>query len=207
MDRKSLSFPFQLKAAPTPEGIFEGYCAVFGNLDRVGDVILPGAFSNSLKTIGTSLPILWQHDITEVIGVCLDLTEDTNGLFVRGQLAIATEDGKDAYELPKLGAIKGMSIGYSIPSGGATWDNEIRKIREIQLYEVSLVTFPANESATVTSVKGDLTERDLEKALRDAGLSRTEAKAVIADGFKAIGRQRDADDTSLIDALTAIYRS
>lgn len=194
METKKLTYHFELKETPTEEGIFEGYAAVFGNVDQANDVILPGAFTETLQNRKQYVPICYQHDTDDVIGVCLELSEDANGLMVKGQLAVKTEKGNDAYELLKLKAITGLSIGYAVPAGGAIWMDGVRQLRQIDLYEISLVTFPCNTEAQVSDVKSkELTERDLEKILRDAGFSQKEAKTIIGHGFKTLKTQRDVD--------------
>jgi HK97 family phage prohead protease len=208
METKKLTYQFALKAAPTEEGIFEGYAAVFGNVDQANDVILPGAFSATLENRKQYVPICYQHDTDDVIGVCLELAEDENGLLVKGQLAIKTEKGNDAYELLKLKAITGLSIGYAIPVGGAVWSDGVRQLKQIELYEISLVTFPCNVEAQVSSVKAnELTERDLEKILRDAGFSQKEAKTIISSGYKTLKSQRDVDESAaLLEQIRQIYK-
>jgi HK97 family phage prohead protease len=192
-------------------GIFEGHAAVTGNVDLGGDLILPGAFGDTIKTTGGRVPLLWQHDRHRPIGVGLEMAEDDKGLWIKAQIVIESRDGADAYALLKAKAIQGLSIGYSLPPGSATWDDKrgIRKLSKVNVHEYSAVTFPMNPKAKVTKVKSeDMTERDIEAILRDGGLSSKEAKTLIASGFKALKAQRDVDandDVALIDALKAIY--
>lgn len=173
---------------------FEGYASTFGNEDRVGDVIEKGAFTMSLAKRKPKL--LWQHKTDEIIGVFDEMREDDRGLYAKGRLFPEVQRGKEAYALLKGGAIDSMSIGFSIPKGSAEYDRErdIRIIKQVDLYETSLVTFPANEMAQVTGVKNELprTEREFEQFLRDAGYSRKQAKGITLEGFKAEGNQRDA---------------
>ena len=132
------------------EGEFEGYAAVFSNVDLAGDVIEPGAFTKTLQE-NKVIPILWQHKQDEPIGVTTEIMQDDYGLHVKGQLNLNTTRGREAYELLKQGAIKGLSIGYETVK--ETWINGIRHIKEIRLWEYSLVTFPANVEARVVAVK------------------------------------------------------
>lgn len=132
------------------EGEFEGYAAVFSNVDLAGDVIEPGAFTKTLQE-NKVIPILWQHKQDEPIGVTTEIMQDDYGLHVKGQLNLNTTRGREAYELLKQGAIKGLSIGYETLK--ETWINGIRHIKEIRLWEYSLVTFPANVEARVVAVK------------------------------------------------------
>jgi HK97 family phage prohead protease len=187
---------------------FSGYGAVFGNVDSYGDVISPGAFAETLAAAkaGGHWPVmLSQHggfsaeDMTP-IGVWTDLSEDGVGLRVTGKLA-NTPRGREAYELLKMtprAAIDGMSIGYIAKEWTPRTKPEEprRTLKKIDLYEISLVTFPANGKARVKDVKSldDLsTLADVEDFLRDAGnLSRSQAKTIISR-VKAFDL-RDADD-------------
>ena len=124
--------------------------------------------------------------------------EDNKGLFVKGQLAMGTQKGREAYELLKMGALDGMSIGFRAdPEKQGYNENKrgVRTLKEVDLMEISLVTFPMNESALIETVKGNAKNiREWETILREAGgLSRTEAKI----GAKALSEslsQRDAGD-------------
>jgi HK97 family phage prohead protease len=192
-------------------GEFEGYGAVFGNEDSYGDVIVKGAFKGAIrdsKKSDTWPAMLLQHGFTSdfdmPIGVWTEMEEDEFGLKMKGQLAINTQRGRDAYELLKMQprpAINGLSIGY-IPrkfDTGTKPGEPRRTLKEIQLMEVSLVTFPANDLARVENVKSDLTIRIAENALRDVGFTQSQAKSILAQGYSAT-MQRDVDD---VDAITA----
>lgn len=187
------SYPLEIKEFDN-EGKFSGYGAVFGNIDGWGDVIKKGAFKNSIKS--RKPVMLWQHDSSEPIGYYEKIFEDDTGLFVEGQLLLDIEKAKEAHILLKNKAIKGLSIGY-IP---VDWryeklnGQEVRMLNEIDLWEVSLVTFPANPAANVTDVKSLQTIRDVENALRDAGFSQVEAKAVISACKSSIQRDAELDD-------------
>ncbi|WP_444668476.1 HK97 family phage prohead protease [Cereibacter changlensis] len=134
------------------EGSITGYGAVFGNVDGVGDVVVSGAFKNSLDA-GLFPKMLWNHDPSTVIGIFDEVREDEKGLFVKGRFA-DTEKGKEIRELVKLGAIDSLSIGYRTVDYAYTNEGN-RLLKEVRLYEVSLVTFPANELASITSIKSD----------------------------------------------------
>ena len=188
---------------------FSGYGAVFGNVDAYGDVIAKGAFAKTIgefKTSGVWPSMLSQHggwamgadDMTPV-GVWTEIREDDHGLYVEGQLA-DTVRGKELYTLMKMSprpAINGMSIGY-MPIEWAMRskpEEPRRTLTNVDLVEISLVTFPANGKARVTGVKSDgqaPSIRELERALRDAGCSRNQAKAILSEGFKAMPL-RDAE--------------
>lgn len=171
------------------DGIIEGYGSVFGNVDSDGDIVALGAF---VKSISKKKPMmLWQHDTREVIGMWDEVREDSKGLFVKGRLF--KDDiprAKEAYTLLKEGAISGMSIGF-VTKQAVSDDRKNRIITEADLWEVSIVTFPANDRATVTRVKaaGIETVRDLERALRDAGYSKAASRDVAS---RFMEKRRDA---------------
>lgn len=148
MDR--LTFRFETKALDDEAGMFEGYASVFGNVDLGGDVIDAGAFKKTLKEV-KGRPILWQHFSDMPIGVEIEAAEDEHGLRVKGQLNLATQQGAEAYALLKQGALRGLSIGFNTVKDAIT-DN-IRHIKELKLWEWSVVTFPMNTLANVTAVK------------------------------------------------------
>jgi uncharacterized protein len=204
---------------------FSGYGAVFGNTDSYGDVIDKGAFRKTIgeaKKSGQYPAMLMQHggwamsadDLTP-IGIWTEFEEDDTGLKVTGKLA-DTVRGREAYGLMKMSprpAISGLSIGYRAKKFtiGTKPDEPRRRLHEVELVEVSLVTFPANPKARIGAVKSGsgLTIRDAETALRDVGFSLSEAKAVLAKGFGAIEHREDAvaEDVvlaSLADLAAAI---
>ncbi len=191
-ENKILNFPFEIKQEDVEEsGIFKGYGSVFNNKDAHYEIIMPGAFT---KTIlkggrnGNGVAMLYQHDARRPIGIWTLLAEDKKGLRVEGQLAMKTKDGKETFELMKIGALKGLSIGYDTIIDEMDKDKKVRFIKEVDLWEISPVTFGANKKATVTNVKKiDIekikeakTERELEKVLREAdGFSECSAKFLV----------------------------
>lgn len=199
---------------------FTGYGAVFGNVDSYGDVIEAGAFSKFLADVKAGnqpWPAMlsqhggWQMSAEDMtpIGVWTDFAEDGHGLKVTGQLA-DTPRGLEMHKLMKMSprpAIDGMSIGYIAKE----WEprskpeDPKRKLKRIDLIEVSIVTRPANGKARVESVKNDWTERDFERLLtRDAGLSRSDALVVINQGFKSLIAMRDAGSSELAELAQAL---
>lgn len=213
---------FEVKFAEdggAPAGSFEGYAAVFGNVDAHGDVIEPGAFAKSLlerSRQGRPLPPMYKmHGAMtgnrhEPVGLWTQMAEDSNGLSVKGRLVgLDTEQGKWTYAQLKEGALKGLSIGYSVPPHGARKGSgkpgEPRRIiKQAELAEVSLVDQPSNARAMIYALKmrafGNCpaetltTIRDFEAFLRDAGgFSHAAAKAIAAGGFKARPDPRDED--------------
>ena len=163
------------------KGKFEGYASIFGNKDLGNDVVVEGAFRKSLmRRKPKNVKMLMQHDTKMPIGVYDKIKEDENGLKVQGRLALGTQKGKEAYELLKMGALDGLSIGYKADPKKQVYDERKRKryLKEVDLMEISLVTFPMNPKAQITSVKAnDRTIRDWEKFLREEGnLSRSQSK-------------------------------
>ena len=199
------NFPFELKSLDEESGEFEGYASVFGNKDQGGDIVEKGAFAASLKGRGPkNIKMLADHDPTKRVGVWTEMNEDAQGLRVKGRLLLEKSIGKDAHIDLKSGALSGLSIGGRTKSDSYDGRKRARVIKEFDLYEISLVTFPMNEQAQVFSVKSlsDLTAddfREIEATLRTKGLSRTDAVKAVS-GFKE-WFQRDAGtpDTSSRD--------
>lgn len=138
------------------DGEFEGYASVFGNVDSYGDIVERGAFKKTIKESKGQVPILWQHDAYEPIGVSMELEEDEKGLRTRGQLVLEVSRAAQARALMKAKALGGLSIGYSAIKFVINTDkqSEVRRhLKELKLWEYSPVTFPANTLATVGSVK------------------------------------------------------
>lgn len=208
-DTKRLDVPLLVKAI-SEDGTFSGYGSVFNVEDRVGDIVAPGAFEKSLEEWAKKgrLPaLLWMHDSSQPIGIYTEMREDAHGLYVEGKLLKGeVKQAAEAYALLKAKAIGGLSIGYRVKR--EEWDNDtfIRTLKEVELWEVSLVTFPANPDAQVSTVKQIKTIREFEAALRDEfGFSHAQAKAVASRGFKAAAEHRD-DDAGLGDSLARISR-
>ena len=197
--REIRSFALSIKATGD-DGSVEGYGSVFGVRDNYDDVIASGAFAQTLKdhkSAGTMPAMLWQHDSCEPIGVWTEMVEDGKGLKIKGKLALDTVRGKEAHALLKMGALNGLSIGFVSKQWAYDRDTEVRTLTEIDLWEVSLVTFPANEKARITGVKAAdvaavTTVRQAEKALRDAGFSDDAAKAFVASVKRIALDERDA---------------
>lgn len=188
--------------------IFEGLASTFGNLDLVGDIVMPGAFKESIKK---QLPVvLWQHNSDEPIGMPIEIREVKEGLFIKVKLPKddVFVSGRVMPQL-RVGSIKRMSIGFhaidfEIDQKG------IRKLFKVILEEVSLITFAANLSAIVTDVKSinveDVkkitTRREFENFLRDAGCSKSAAEIAASNKFNESLRGEPADDD--VDLKNAI---
>jgi HK97 family phage prohead protease len=196
-----LDVPFKIKAV-SEDGLFSGYGSVFGVIDSYKEVVAPGAFAESLSQRTPAL--LWQHRSGEPIGVYSALREDQTGLYVEGKLALKTARGAEAYELLKMGAISGLSIGFVTRDDSYDRVTGIRTLKKVDLWEVSLVTFPANDAARVSGVKSIDTIAslsDAESYLRDAGgLSRREATAFVSR-IKSLHGRGDPDELGELLAL------
>ena len=193
------------------KGMFEGYASIFGNKDLGNDVIEKGAFMRSLRRKGAKkIKMLYQHDTKEPIGVFDKVMEDQNGLYVKGRLAMGTQKGKEVYELMKMGAIDGLSVGYRVDAKGHHYDDKrkYRVLKEVDLMEISAVTFPMNPRARIQAVKSDMTVREWEHKLREVGdLSHSESKVAASAVHKALSQRevdKDADLLSIINATTQI---
>lgn len=209
LNTKRLYCPFEVKEI-AETGVFSGYASVFGNVDAYGDMVMPGAFTKSLAEKKPAL--LWQHNSREPIGVWQNFKENEKGLFATGQLLVdGVARAKEAYALLKAGALNGLSIGYRLR--GYEWekinDEEVCKLTDIDLWEVSLVTFPANDEARISDVKEAISElesvRDVEGYLREAGLSRSEAKGIISQ-LKALSL-REAEEAAAIEEMKNLIKA
>lgn len=213
MKIKHRTFGFEVKSLEK-DGSFSGYGSVFGVTDSYRDVVMPGAFGKTLaawKAKNALPPLLWQHQSYSPIGKYTSMVEDGKGLYTEGQLLINdVQQAKEAYALLKVDAIRGQSIGYVPDESEYDMDTNVNKLTEIDLWECSIVTFPANIEAGVTAIKSALADgmtiREFEELARDAmGLSRKQATALASGGFAALMKHRDdakgAVDEGLIDKL------
>ncbi|MDJ0922111.1 MAG: HK97 family phage prohead protease [Henriciella sp.] len=207
---------FEIRAL-SEDGTFEGYGSIFNNEDSYGDTVLPGAFKATLaqhKKNGTMPALLWQHRGDQPIGVYEEMTENEKGLYVKGRLALDTRLGREAHALLKMGALNGLSIGFVTKKWERT--DKGRDVKEVELWEVSLVTFPANGKARVDGVKNidfdsASNETDFERILREAGASRGEAKGAVRRFKETIMRQREAGQMvtlkERLDSLTTAMKT
>lgn len=215
-------FDFRLETKSlTDAGEFEGYASTFGNVDQGGDIVEPGAFIESVvkaKSDGRVIPMLWQHDQREPIGVWKDIAEDSKGLYVKGQLVLeGDQTAQRAYGKLKAKALGGMSIGYGIPAGGAAPDEKRRgvmRLSKIDLREISLVTMAMNIQARVTGVKsileaGNLPSiREFEDFLRDAGgFSKSLATAIASKAAPLLRGEPDAKANDAAEFLAAMLKA
>lgn len=186
METKHLTYSLALKSLDA-EGHFAGYASVFDVVDSQKDIILRGAFRRTLQARAQEVKFLWQHDFSEPIGVFSVIREDAKGLYVEGQLLLDVRRAEEAYALLKAGALEGLSIGYTVKEFEYDAKSGVRLLKDVELWEVSLVTFPSNRAATVTYVKGHApvpqTVREFEQFLCESGFSRRRAKQITGKGF------------------------
>lgn len=151
-ERKKLGFALNMKSLDE-QGRFAGYASVFNLVDNQRDIVLRGAFSHTLGNRVSDVKLLWQHRQDEPIGVFDHIFEDERGLYVEGRLLLGVQRAREAYALLKSGAVSGLSIGYSPVRYRIETETGVRQLAEVELWEVSLVTFPANAAANITVVK------------------------------------------------------
>jgi HK97 family phage prohead protease len=184
---QKLTVPLEIKSLDNRE--FSGYGSVFGNTDLGGDIVMRGAFKRSLaekKRDGQLPGLFWMHDPSRVLGKWLDMEEDKHGLMVKGVLA-PTPLGDEIHTLLKMEAVRGLSIGY-VTKDQDFDDDGNRLIKEVDLWEVSVVSLPMNPLAQVAHVKSGLsamgeyvpTVREIERIWREAGCSKSVARRMVA---------------------------
>lgn len=210
MKREQKTFPFEVKAIEDT-GEFSGYLSVFNNVDSWRDIVVPGAFSETLaewNSKGRLPPVLWQHRSGEPIGPFTKMQEDQTGLYVEGRLLVGElQRAKEAHALVKHKVVSGMSIGFE--TIGEEWDkeNRVRKLTKVKLWEGSIVTFPANEKAQIEAVKSALAEgalpslKEFEAFLREAGFSKTQATAIAGRGLAHLLRSESDALASVADEI------
>lgn len=182
------------------EGTFEGYASLFEREDLGGDVVQQGSFRESLANRGAGgIKMLFQHDPGQPIGVWQRLHEDARGLFARGRLMTEVAKGRELLSLMRAGAVDGLSIGFRALKGNRDKRTGVRRLEKIDLWEISVVTFPMLPGARIASVKSRPfetrlpSEREFERWLtQDAGLSRSQARAVMRKGFDGLSPLRKA---------------
>lgn len=151
---REAKFLAQPLARIEPDGAFEGYASLFRIADLGKDVVEPGAFRDSLARRGAGgIRMLWQHDPTQPIGRWLDLREDSRGLYVRGRLSLAVARARELHALMRDGAVDGLSIGFRSQLARTEPRSGLRRLEKVDLWEISLVTFPMLPQARVSAVK------------------------------------------------------
>ncbi|MBN9048266.1 MAG: HK97 family phage prohead protease [Rhizobiales bacterium] len=150
----ALASVFRPRATIAADGTVEGYASLFGELDQARDMVMPGAFRATLRTRGVRrIPMLFQHDPAEPVGVWLELREDGRGLYARGRLIPEVQRGRELLALVRQGGIDGLSIGFRTVKGRIDPRTRIRKLDIVDLWEISIVTFPLLTGARVQAVK------------------------------------------------------
>ncbi len=145
---------FRPRAHIDADGAVEGYASLFGEIDQARDMIMPGAFARTLASRGLRrIPMLFQHDPAEPIGVWLELREDWRGLFARGRLIPDVKRAREVLALVRAGAVDGLSIGFKTVKGRIDPKTRVRRLIDVELWEISIVTFPLLSDARVRAVK------------------------------------------------------
>lgn len=199
---------FEIKAV-NDRGEIEGYASTFGNEDLGGDIVEKGAFRKTISDGNIALPILWGHDMRELVGVNKEMREDDVGLWVKGEINLEVSRGREAHSLAKQGAVRGLSIGYE----PVKWEyvkqgefNYVRLLKEVKLYEYSLTPIPMNPLATIESVKtfdGLLAELKAGRTISAATRSRLER---IVEEVSAL-LSSDADEQTEDEAAKSARRA
>lgn len=225
MSIKTKDFALQVKSVDDV-GVIEGYASVFGVRDSYNEVVMPGAFADSLarhKREGSMPLMLWQHNPSEVIGASDDLNDDGKGLYVKGSLILEVQRAREAHALLKAKAIRGVSIGYREVDVEPANNGEPRKLIKLDLLEWSIVSFPANRRARIDSVKseGRMSEfaqrlrdgeppsiKEFEDILREAGIPKALAVQIASVGYaKAIRSDSEGGEaikSAVNDALASL---
>lgn len=193
--------------AAVKTGVIEGYASLFNVVDSGGDIVAPGAYRASLERLGAEgrkIKMLWQHDPNAPIGIWDDVREDDKGLYVKGRVIQDVTKGREALKLIEAGAVDGLSIGYRTIHAHKD-ENGRRILQKVELWEVSVVTFPMLPSATIASKTdvpkeiverlkaGDrLTEREFEKLAKGVGLSNSQAERAARIHLKGQGEPVEA---------------
>jgi uncharacterized protein len=222
-DSRELKFTALDLGQAQTDGAFEGYASLFGREDLAHDVVAPSAFRKSLAERGAAgIRMLFQHDANQPIGVWIELIEDARGLYAKGQLSLDVPKAREVLALMRDRALDGLSIGYKPVRFKRDAKNGTRRLDQVDLWEISIVTFPMLPGARVSRVKSQPfagtvpTEREFERWLtRDAGFTRTQARAVLRSGLKGLRDLRDAGDgdgelaqlTRQIQQATKLLRS
>lgn len=172
----NITATFEVKEC-NQNGEFSGYASVFHVIDHQGDKILPGAFQKHL--IGKNFPkMLWQHDVSAPIGLWQEVREDEHGLFVKGKLLLDVQKGREAYALMQAGVLDGLSIGFRVVQSARSKECHGRILKEIDLHEISLVTFAANPEARVLDIKSKEEGGEMDLNLTEKGLTMTDLETI-----------------------------
>ena len=176
------------------KGVIQGYASLFGVADQGGDIVAAGAYDASLKRLAASgcrVKMLWQHDPAQPIGVWEELREDSRGLWVKGRLLTEISRGAEAAALIAAGAIEGLSIGYRTKRARKGQDGG-RVLTEVELWEVSLVTFPMLPTARVMGQKTEAKDPSLQQLVADLRRARRDlARMTLTPSLNKTGQKHD----------------
>lgn len=205
MKNKQRQFRMAVKAV-NEDGTFEGLLSPYGNVDDGGDLVEAGAFTKTLQENGNKIPALWQHKTDCPIGE-LVLEDRADGLWCKGQLLLEIPEAKKAYLLMKAKVVKGLSIGYDTIKAQVV--DGVRHLKEVRLWEGSVVTFPMNMLAQVTGVKtrgeakGDFNEELMERQLMDA---RYQMMSALGEALGEIPWSSDLTKAEMVTAAEAVIQ-
>jgi HK97 family phage prohead protease len=198
------AFPIEFKNL-SDTGEIVGLASVYGNIDRQGEAIAPGAFRASIARLaGKGLPMMREHRADLTCGVWTGFEETGGALRVTGRLLLDTQAGREAHSLARAGALGGLSVGFN--GAKRTIATGKRMITEADLLEVSLVAIPANAEAVIEGVKATPGPREIEAALKAAGLSNRQAKAATAAATKALSNFNPDDEQAALAAAISDAR-
>ncbi len=199
MNKQGMSF--EIKAVKD-DGFFSGYASVFDVVDSYGDVVRKGAFEETIKewqAKNKMPPVLWNHSSSEPIGLYTSMKEDDYGLYVEGQLLVNdVPRAKQVHALMAKRVVDGLSIGFRSIERSYNDDDTVNLLK-LRLFEVSVVTFPANDDTRIDAVKslvkdGEIpTLPEFERFLRDAGFSKSQATAIASHGLRKMRSDSDID--------------
>jgi len=182
---------FKINAEDDGLGRFSGTASTYGNVDQAGDVMIKGCFAKSIAQKGTHFPLLWSHNMDEVIG-SFDVKSLEESLSIEGKFNMGVQRGKEGYALLKAGDIQGLSIGFSIKD--CDWDSEgHRLIKEADLWEVSLVAFPCNLEASAEAKNMIMNEKKAYKDLSEE--EREKLKQLIKDALADMEEPEEDEET------------
>lgn len=205
MDKLAFDCEFKLAEDDGAKaGSVEGYASVFGIIDRGGDIVMSGAFKASLadlKRRKATVPMLWNHDPHTPIGVWPEIVEDEKGLKVRGDLILDVPQASAVRALMRAGAVKGLSIGYRTQDYEIDRTTGARRLKKVELWEISCVTFPMLPDAQASVKMADFDPTSWERAFRDEGLSNREAKLATSVARKLLRRDAGATEQTARDGM------
>lgn len=210
METRDFSFR---SSAVADDGVFKGIASTFGVADAYGDIFSRGAFDPGLdehRKAGTMPGLLWAHRGDEVLGTWLRVAEGEAGLEVEGRLELAVSRAREVHALMRTKAVQGLSIGYAPMPGGLKLEAGKRLLSKVMLAEISLTAIPSRLNARVHEVRSNSNLRRADSALREAGFSKREVKALIAPGWAVVSepeQEPEHDPAEIERQIGILYRS